>query len=143
MNRISSHVLPCCRYYSNFSTASCCSYYFQHLVQLPRLYVFSWNYIDILSFWPGIDQAFLLLLINVWVQEWVNYLNPLMNNVPKWSETLLKFCSKSHKIFKVCLAILKHYAFKWLNLMKVSPMNNFSLVWSKACIDIIKTIWGG
>ena len=35
--------------------------------------------------------------------------NHLMHNVPKWSDTLQKSCSK---IFKVCLTILGHYALK-------------------------------
>ena len=34
-------------------------------------------------------------------------LNPLMHNVPKWSDILQKSCS-----FKVCLTILGHYALK-------------------------------
>ena len=33
----------------------------------------------------------------------------LMLNVPKWSDTLQKSCSKCCKIFKVCLTILGHY----------------------------------
>ena len=36
--------------------------------------------------------------------------NPLMHNVPKWSDILLKSCSKYCKILKVCLNILGHYA---------------------------------
>ena len=40
--------------------------------------------------------------------------NPLMHNVPKWSDTLHKSCSKCCKIFKVCLTILVHYALKVL-----------------------------
>ena len=39
-------------------------------------------------------------------------LNPLMHNVPKWSDTLQKSCSKCCKIFKVRLTILEHYALK-------------------------------
>ena len=42
----------------------------------------------------------------------VDHLNPLMHNVPKWPDTLLKSCSKYCKIFKVCLTILGQYAFK-------------------------------
>ena len=38
--------------------------------------------------------------------------NPLMHNVPKWSDTLQKSWSKCFKIFKVCLTILEHYALK-------------------------------
>ena len=38
--------------------------------------------------------------------------NPLMHNVPKWSDTLYKSCSIFCKIFKVCLTILGHYALK-------------------------------
>ena len=37
-------------------------------------------------------------------------INPLMHNVPKWSDTLEKSCGKCCKIFKVCLTILGHYA---------------------------------
>ena len=33
-----------------------------------------------------------------------------MHNVPNWSGTLKKSCSKYCKIFKVCLKILGHYA---------------------------------
>ena len=40
--------------------------------------------------------------------------NPLMHNVPKWSDRLLKSCSICCKIFKVCLTILGHYALKGL-----------------------------
>ena len=35
--------------------------------------------------------------------------NPLMHKVPKWSQ---KYCSIFCKIFKVCLTILGHYAWK-------------------------------
>ena len=38
--------------------------------------------------------------------------NPLMNNVPKQSDTLEKSCSKCRKYpktFKVCLAVFGHY----------------------------------
>ena len=38
--------------------------------------------------------------------------NPLMLNVPKWYDTLLKSCSICCKIFKVSLTILGHYALK-------------------------------
>ena len=44
--------------------------------------------------------------------SWVVSFNPLMHNVPKWSNTLLKSCSKWYKISKVCLTILQHYALK-------------------------------
>ena len=40
------------------------------------------------------------------------YFNHLKHNVPKWSDTLQKSCSKCCKIFKVCLTILAHYALK-------------------------------
>ena len=40
------------------------------------------------------------------------HLNPLMHNVPKWSDTLLKSWNNCYKIFKVCLTILGHYALK-------------------------------
>ena len=36
------------------------------------------------------------------------FLNPLLRNVVKWSDTLSKSCSKCCKIFKVCLTILRH-----------------------------------
>ena len=39
-------------------------------------------------------------------------INPLIHNVPKWSDTHLKSCSICCKIFKVCLTILGHYALK-------------------------------
>ena len=42
----------------------------------------------------------------------LNGFNPLMHNVPKWSDTLLKSCSIYCKIFKVCLTILGQYALK-------------------------------
>ena len=35
-------------------------------------------------------------------------INPLLHNVVKWSDTLLKSCSKCCKICKVCLTILRH-----------------------------------
>ena len=38
--------------------------------------------------------------------------NPLMHNVPKRSDALLKSCSICCKILKVCLNILGHYALK-------------------------------
>ena len=34
--------------------------------------------------------------------------NPLLRKVVKWSDTLLKSCSKCCRIFKVCLTILQH-----------------------------------
>ena len=41
--------------------------------------------------------------------------NPLMNNnVPKWSDTLLKYCNIWCKILKMCLTVLGHYAIKGL-----------------------------
>ena len=43
-----------------------------------------------------------------------NILNLLMRNIPKWSDTIQKSCSNSFKIFKMCLTILKYYAFKRL-----------------------------
>ena len=42
----------------------------------------------------------------------LSIINPLMNNVLKWLDTLQKSCSKCCKIFKVCLTILAHYALK-------------------------------
>ena len=42
----------------------------------------------------------------------LSIINPLMNNVLKWLDTLQKSCSKCCKIFKVCLTILRHYALK-------------------------------
>ena len=39
-------------------------------------------------------------------------LNPLMQNVPKWSDTLKKSCNIWCKVFKVCLTILGHYVLK-------------------------------
>ena len=38
--------------------------------------------------------------------------NPLMHNVPKWSDTFLKFRSKRCNFLKVCLTILRRYALK-------------------------------
>ena len=38
--------------------------------------------------------------------------NPLMHNIPKWSDTLQKSCSICRKIFKVCLTNLGHYTLK-------------------------------
>ena len=40
------------------------------------------------------------------------FFNYLLCNVVKWSDTLQKSCSKCCKIFKVCLAILRHYEVK-------------------------------
>ena len=40
------------------------------------------------------------------------FFNPLLRNVVKWSDTILKSCSKCCKIFKVCLTILRHYEVK-------------------------------
>ena len=37
-----------------------------------------------------------------------SFLNPLLCNVVKWSDILQKSCSICCKIFKVCLAILRH-----------------------------------
>ena len=37
---------------------------------------------------------------------------PLMHNIPKWSDTLWKFCSIYCKILKVCLTILERSALK-------------------------------
>ena len=44
-------------------------------------------------------------------------LNPLMHNVPKWSNTLYNSCSICCKIFEVCLTILELFACKgyWKN----------------------------
>ena len=39
-------------------------------------------------------------------------INPLMHNVPKWSDALLKSCSKCRKIFKLRLTMLGHYVLK-------------------------------
>ena len=41
--------------------------------------------------------------------------NPLMYNVPKWLDILLKSCSIPCKIFKACLTILGHYELKAFN----------------------------
>ena len=38
--------------------------------------------------------------------------NPFVYNVLKWSDTVIKSCSLSCKIFKVCLAILGRYSLK-------------------------------
>ena len=40
--------------------------------------------------------------------QFFTIINPLLRNVIKWSDTLLKFYSKCCKIFKVCLTILGH-----------------------------------
>ena len=39
-------------------------------------------------------------------------INPLMHNVPKWSDKLKKSCSKYCKIFEVSLTIFGDYALK-------------------------------
>ena len=53
--------------------------------------------------------------------------NPLMHNVPKWSDTLQKSCSKCCKIFRVYLTILGHYALKgWLTI--VSDRNPLTII---------------
>ena len=39
-------------------------------------------------------------------------LKPLMHNVLKWSDILLKSCSICFKIFKACLTVSRHYALK-------------------------------
>ena len=44
-------------------------------------------------------------------------INSLIDNVPKWSDTFLKPCSKCCWIFKVCLTILGHYTLKDIKLM--------------------------
>ena len=41
-----------------------------------------------------------------WLSKNLRVFNPLMHNVPKWSDTLLKSCSICCKILKVCLTIL-------------------------------------
>ena len=45
--------------------------------------------------------------------------NPLIHNIPKWSDTLWsdtpKWPGKCCKINKVCLTILRHYALKGQN----------------------------
>ena len=41
-----------------------------------------------------------------------NNINPLMHNVPTWSDTLQKSCSICCKIFKVSLTISGNYALK-------------------------------
>ena len=53
---------------------------------------------------------FYMNLINSMFQE--NWVNPLIHNVRKWSDTLQKSCSICCKIFKVCLTIFEHYALK-------------------------------
>ena len=78
-------------------------------------------------------------------------INSLMYNIPKWSDTLWKSCSKCCKIFKVCLTILEHYALKgwkrsiilklwnfkfWLSIYVTSLCLHFlnqSRVWGKFC----------
>ena len=42
----------------------------------------------------------------------LQFLNPLMHNVPKWSDTLWKSYSIFYKIFKICVTILGHYVLK-------------------------------
>ena len=39
-------------------------------------------------------------------------INPLIDNIPQWSYTLLKSCSIFCKILKVSLTILGHFALK-------------------------------
>ena len=45
-------------------------------------------------------------------RDFVSQFNPLLRDVVKWSETLLKFCSICRKIFKVCVTILRHWEVK-------------------------------
>ena len=48
-----------------------------------------------------------------------------MHDLPNWSDTLKKSCSKCCNIFKVCLTILGHYALKGYvscNYFKISIM---------------------
>ena len=61
-----------------------------------------------------IQSNFFVTMIYEFVMNLPRYLhsNSLMHNVPKWSDILLKSYSKCCKIFKVCLAILRHYALK-------------------------------
>ena len=39
-------------------------------------------------------------------------IDPLMHNIRKWADTLWNYCNKCCKIFQVCMAILKHYAWR-------------------------------
>ena len=56
--------------------------------------------------------SFIITSSNCHVRSFFWLFNPLMHNVPKWSDTLQKSCSKCCKLFKVCLTILGHYALK-------------------------------
>ena len=65
----------------------------------------------------------------------VKHINPLMHNVPKWSDTLKKTCGKCCKIFKVCLTILGRYALNGLRkkavislvIIRISFINQYRI----------------
>ena len=73
---------------------------------------FLWKNVQVSSF-EVVPSPFPLILNEHPFLNLLQFLvNPLMHNVPKWSDTVKRFCSKCCKIFKVCLAILGHYALK-------------------------------
>ena len=57
--------------------------------------------------------------------------NPLMHNVPTWSDILYKPCDICSKIFKVCLTILGRYSLKVKN-QRISRTNlhKGKIVWN-------------
>ena len=60
-----------------------------------------------------------------------DFIKLAMQNVPKWSDTLKKFCSIFCKIVKVWLTILEHYALKdwsYFNPGNLKPVSLFALL---------------
>ena len=68
---------------------------------------------------------------NILIGKKSDLFNPLMHNVPKWSNTLEKSCCKCSKIFQVCLTILGQYALK---AHRQIPKNGAS----KSIVHVIK-----
>ena len=56
------------------------------------------------------SKKYLMETVNIIPEIYIRHdFDPLMHNVTKWSDTVLKSCSKCCKIFKLCLTILGHY----------------------------------
>ena len=53
--------------------------------------------------------------------------NPSVNNAPKWSDTLQISCNICCKIFKVCLAVLRHALNAWANYFLAFFLTHFFL----------------
>ena len=75
--------------------------------------------------WRLFVWFFFLRRSQKWILISIFLFNPLLRNVVKWPDTLLKSCSKCCKIFKVCLTILRNGEVKGQNQLHVK--NNQTL----------------